>query len=95
MLVGGLLEEVEILRKNPKLHADLPAIRSVGYRQVWEYLDGAVDQEEMRYKALAATRQLGKRQLTWLRAIAGRSTFDPFNPNELKAALDYCKQNLK
>jgi len=95
MLVGGLLEEVEILRKNPELHADLPAIRSVGYRQVWEYLDGAVDQEEMRYKALAATRQLGKRQLTWLRAIAGRSTFDPFNPNELKAALDYCKQNLK
>jgi tRNA dimethylallyltransferase len=95
MLAGGLLEEVEVLRKNPGLHADLPAIRSVGYRQVWEYLDGAVDQEEMRYKALAATRQLGKRQLTWLRAIAGRNTFDPFNPNELKAALDYCKQNLK
>lgn len=95
MLAGGLLEEVEVLRKNPGLHADLPAIRSVGYRQVWEYLDGAVDQEEMRYKALAATRQLGKRQLTWLRAIAGRNTFDPFNSNELKAALDYCKQNLK
>ena len=95
MLAGGLLEEIELLRKNPGLHADLPAIRSVGYRQVWEYLDGAVDQEEMRYKALAATRQLGKRQLTWLRAIAGRNTFDPFNPNELKAALEYCKQNLR
>jgi len=95
MLAGGLIEEVELLRKNPGLHADLPAIRSVGYRQVWEYLDGAVDQEEMRYKALAATRQLGKRQLTWLRAIAGRNTFDPFNPNELKAALEYCKKNLR
>ncbi|MDO8714024.1 MAG: tRNA (adenosine(37)-N6)-dimethylallyltransferase MiaA [Polynucleobacter sp.] len=95
MLAGGLLEEVEALRNNPGLHADLPAIRSVGYRQVWEYLNGAVDQEEMRYKALAATRQLGKRQLTWLRAIAGRNTFDPFNPNELKAALEYCKQNLR
>ena len=95
MLAGGLLEEVEALRNNPGLHADLPAIRSVGYRQVWEYLDGAVDQEEMRYKALAATRQLGKRQLTWLRAIAGRNTFDPFNPNELKAALEYCKKNLR
>ena len=95
MLVGGLLEEVEALRKNPELHADLPAIRSVGYRQIWEYLDGAVDQEEMRYKALAATRQLGKRQLTWVRAIAGRNTFDPFNPIELKAALDFCKKNLK
>ena len=95
MLVGGLIEEVEVLRKNPGLHANLPAIRSVGYRQVWEYLDGKVDRAEMRYKALAATRQLGKRQLTWLRAIAGRNTFDPFHPNELQAALEYCKQSLK
>jgi tRNA dimethylallyltransferase len=95
MLTGGLLEEVELLRKNPDLHADLPAIRSVGYRQVWEYLSGDIDQTEMRYKALAATRQLGKRQLTWLRAIAGRKIFDPFNPSELKVALDYCKANLK
>jgi tRNA dimethylallyltransferase len=94
MLVGGLLEEVELLRKNPDLHGDLPAIRSVGYRQVWEYLSGEVDQAEMRYKALAATRQLGKRQLTWLRAIAGRKTFDPFNSDELKAAIEYCKQSL-
>ena len=95
MLSGGLMEEVEALRKNTALHADLPAIRSVGYRQVWEYLDGQIDLAQMRYKALAATRQLGKRQLTWLRAIAGRKTFDPFNPSELKAALDYCKANLK
>ena len=95
MLSGGLMEEVETLRKNTALHADLPAIRSVGYRQVWEFLDGQIDWEQMRYKALAATRQLGKRQLTWLRAIAGRKTFDPFNPSELKAALDYCKVNLK
>jgi tRNA dimethylallyltransferase len=94
MLIGGLLEEVELLRKNPDLHGDLPAIRSVGYRQVWEYLSGEVDQAEMRYKALAATRQLGKRQLTWLRAIAGRKTFDPFNPTELNTALEYCKQSL-
>ena len=94
MLSGGLLEEVELLRKNPALHGDLPAIRSVGYRQIWEYLSGEVDQAEMRYKALAATRQLGKRQLTWLRAIAGRKTFDPFNPTELNAALEYCKQSL-
>ena len=94
MLIGGLLEEVQLLRKNPDLHGDLPAIRSVGYRQVWEFLSGEVDQAEMRYKALAATRQLGKRQLTWLRAIAGRKTFDPFNPNELNAALEHCKQSL-
>jgi tRNA dimethylallyltransferase len=94
MLLGGLLDEVKALKANINLHADLPAIRSVGYRQVWEYLDGQTDWEEMRYKALAATRQLGKRQLTWLRAITGRHTYDPFSPNELKAALDFCKQNL-
>ena len=85
---------MKTLKANMDLHADLPAIRSVGYRQVWEYLDGQTDWEEMRYKSLAATRQLGKRQLTWLRAITGRNTFDPFNPDELKAALDFCKQNL-
>jgi tRNA dimethylallyltransferase len=94
MLNGGLIQEVEKLRTNTALHPDLPAIRSVGYRQIWEYLDGQSDWEQMRYKALAATRQLGKRQLTWLRAIAGRNTFDPFNPAEFKAALDYCKQTL-
>jgi tRNA dimethylallyltransferase len=95
MLSCGLIEEVKTLRNNTALHADLPAIRSVGYRQIWEYLEGQIDEAQMRYKALAATRQLGKRQLTWLRAIAGRNTFDPFNSDELKAALDYCKANLK
>ena len=95
MLLAGFLDEVRALRKNPDLHADLPAIRSVGYRQALEFLNGEIDAEQMRYKALAATRQLGKRQLTWLRAIAGRNTFDPFNPGDLKAALDYCKSNLK
>ena len=95
MLSKGFIEEVETLKKNTALHADLPAIRSVGYRQVWEYLDGHIDHEQMRYKALAATRQLGKRQLTWLRAISGRHTFDPFRSDEFKAALNYCKEHLK
>jgi tRNA dimethylallyltransferase len=95
MLAAGFMEEVKTLRTNPNLHADLPAIRSVGYRQAWEFLDKQIDSDQMRYKALAATRQLGKRQLTWLRAIAGRKTFDPFKPEELKAALDYCKSTLK
>ena len=94
MLAAGFLEEVKTLRTNLSLHADLPAIRSVGYRQAWEFLNGEIDAEQMRYKAIAATRQLGKRQLTWLRAIECRTTFDPFNPEELKAALDYCKKNL-
>jgi tRNA dimethylallyltransferase len=94
MLAAGFLDEVKVLRTNPELHADLPAIRSVGYRQAWEYLNGEIDLEQMRYKALAATRQLGKRQLTWLRAITGRKTFDPFNPDEMKAAIEYCKNSL-
>ena len=95
MLTAGFIDEVKALHANPGLHADLPAIRSVGYRQAWEFLNGEIDAEQMRYKALAATRQLGKRQLTWLRAIEGRKTFDPFNPEEMKAAIDYCKKNLK
>ena len=94
MLAAGFIDEVKTLRKNTQLHANLPAIRSVGYRQAWEFLNGEIDAEQMRYKALAATRQLGKRQLTWLRAIGGRKTFDPFKPEELKAALNYCKKNL-
>lgn len=94
MLAAGFMEEVKLLRANTQLHADLPAIRAVGYRQAWEFLNGEIDAEQMRYKSLAATRQLGKRQLTWLRAIEGRKTFDPFNPEGLKAALDYCKKNL-
>ena len=94
MLAAGFMDEVKTLRTNPNLHADLPAIRSVGYRQAWEFLDNQIDFDQMRYKALAATRQLGKRQLTWLRAIAGRKTFDPFKPEEIKAALDYCKSKL-
>jgi tRNA dimethylallyltransferase len=95
MLLAGFLDEVRALRTNPELHADLPAIRSVGYRQAWEYLNGEIDAEQMRYKALAATRQLGKRQLTWLRAITGRKTFDPFESDGLKNALEYCKLHLK
>lgn len=95
MLAAGFMDEVKTLRANSNLHADLPAIRSVGYRQVWEFLDNQIDFDQMRYKSLAATRQLGKRQLTWLRAIAGRKTFDPFKLEELKAALDYCKSTLK
>ncbi|HAT39736.1 tRNA (adenosine(37)-N6)-dimethylallyltransferase MiaA [Polynucleobacter necessarius] len=94
MLAAGFLDEVKALRTNASLHADLPAIRSVGYRQTWEFLEGEIDAERMRYKALAATRQLGKRQLTWLRAIEGRKTFDPFNPEQMKTALDSCKEVL-
>ncbi|MDP2029667.1 MAG: tRNA (adenosine(37)-N6)-dimethylallyltransferase MiaA [Thiobacillus sp.] len=68
MLVEGLLDEVEGLRKTYALTPDLPAMRAVGYRQAWAYLEGAIDRVELREQGLAATRQLAKRQLTWLRS---------------------------
>ncbi|MDR2212121.1 MAG: tRNA (adenosine(37)-N6)-dimethylallyltransferase MiaA, partial [Pseudomonadales bacterium] len=67
MLEAGLLDEVRALRTRGDLHLDLPALRSVGYRQVWNYLDGICSYQEMTAAAIAATRQLAKRQLTWLR----------------------------
>ena len=67
MLDGGLLEEVRGLHGRPDLHPGLPAIRSVGYRQLWRHLDGEIAWEEAVDQAIAATRQLAKRQLTWLR----------------------------
>lgn len=68
MFQNGLLEEVKALYDRGDLHTGLPAIRAVGYRQVWAYLEGEVSLEECRERALAATRQLAKRQLTWLRS---------------------------
>ncbi|WP_406829159.1 tRNA (adenosine(37)-N6)-dimethylallyltransferase MiaA [Microbulbifer sp. ARAS458-1] len=67
MLENGFIDEVKALRARGDLHKDLPAIRAVGYRQVWEYLDGDTDYDEMVAAGVAATRQLAKRQLTWLR----------------------------
>lgn len=67
MLAQGLVEEVKNLYRRGDLHPDLPAIRSVGYRQVWGYLAGEYDFATMVHKAVCATRQLAKRQLTWLR----------------------------
>ena len=71
MLAAGFLDEVRALKARGDLHPDLPSIRSVGYRQVWDYLDGRVSRQEMSERAIAATRQLAKRQLTWLRSWPG------------------------
>lgn len=77
MLRDGLIDEVQRLRTDPRLHADLPSMRAVGYRQTWEYLDGRGDREDLRARGIAATRQLAKRQLTWLRAQFDARWFDP------------------
>ncbi|WP_458525530.1 tRNA (adenosine(37)-N6)-dimethylallyltransferase MiaA [Onishia taeanensis] len=67
MLAGDFLDEVAGLRERPDLHPGLPSMKSVGYRQAWEHLDGCYGREEFRERGVIATRQLAKRQLTWLR----------------------------
>lgn len=67
MFAAGFIDEVKKLHRRGDLHGNLPAIRAVGYRQVWDYLDGEFDEADMRSRALYATRQLAKRQYTWLR----------------------------
>jgi len=76
MLATGFIDEVQRLRARGDLHPGLPSMRCVGYRQAWEYLDGAVDFATMRDKGVFATRQLCKRQLTWLRAMPERIVVD-------------------
>jgi len=68
MLAAGLVDEVDTLRRRYALNADLPSMRAVGYRQAWAYLDGDIDLKGLREQGIAATRQLAKRQLTWLRS---------------------------
>ena len=76
MLERGFVEEVRALRADPRLGLDLPATRAVGYRQIWAWLDGGVEFETMVEGVLAATRQLAKRQLTWLRTQVQGERFD-------------------
>ena len=68
MLRDGLLAEVEMLHSRKDLNILLPSIKSVGYRQIWQYIDGELDYDEMIEKSIIATRQLAKRQLTWIRS---------------------------
>ena len=71
MLRAGLINEVEELRKRYELNADLPSMRAVGYRQAWSFLEGQIDENTLREQGIAATRQLAKRQTTWLRSLPG------------------------
>jgi len=76
MLAAGFIDEVRHLRQREDLHPGLPSIRCVGYRQMWEYLDGECDYDTMRERGIAATRQLCKRQITWLRSTPERVVVD-------------------
>ncbi|MDX1252796.1 MAG: tRNA (adenosine(37)-N6)-dimethylallyltransferase MiaA [Gammaproteobacteria bacterium] len=94
MLDAGFVEEVERLRGRDDLHPDLPSMRAVGYRQVWNYLDGGLSYHEMVEKGIAATRQFAKRQLTWLRAMQDVVWFDS-QANILDKVLDTSINLLK
>ena len=84
---NGFLEEVRALRTRGDLHLGLPSMRCVGYRQAWEYFDGKSNLTQMREQALIATRQLCKRQITWLRAMDQRIALDCLKPNLLESVL--------
>ena len=93
MLELGFIEEVEALRARGDLHLNLPSMRCVGYRQVWEYLDGRMGYNEMTEKAIIATRQLAKRQLTWLRKEKNCNFYD-VNPAIYPKILKNLKNSL-
>ncbi len=76
MIAQGLIDEVALLKKRGDLNLDMPSMRCVGYRQVWQYLEGSSNREEMIDQAIAATRQLAKRQMTWLRKLSQKHAFD-------------------
>lgn len=84
---GGLINEVKALRARGDLHLGLPSMRCVGYRQSWEYLDGDYGLAELREKGIVATRQLAKRQLTWLRSMPDRHVIDCLAPDAANSIL--------
>jgi tRNA dimethylallyltransferase len=87
MLADGFLDEVRRLRARDDLHAQLPSMRSVGYRQAWEALDGLWPLASVRERGVAATRQLAKRQLTWLRGMGARQVIACDAPDALQQVL--------
>jgi tRNA dimethylallyltransferase len=79
MLAAGLVDELSGLRRRFRLDASMPSMRCVGYRQAWQFIDGVCDHDELRARGTAATRQLARRQLTWLRSLQEQA-FDAYAP---------------
>jgi tRNA dimethylallyltransferase len=92
MMDAGFLDEVAGLRARGDLDPDLPSMRAVGYRQLWEHLDGGCSREAAIERGIAATRQLAKRQLTWLRSEEGVEILDPDLPGAAQRALEHIRQ---
>jgi tRNA dimethylallyltransferase len=95
MLQHGLLDEVRALRARGDLHSGLPSVRCVGYRQIWAYLDGEFDMDAARASGIAATRQLAKRQLTWLRAQPERIVIDCLAADAAQRVGEACADVLE
>jgi tRNA dimethylallyltransferase len=94
MLTNGFLDEVKVLRARGDLTPDLPAMRCVGYRQAWEALDGTLPMSELRDRGVFATRQLAKRQITWLRSLPQRTVLEAEGQDVLKQALAWVDRQL-
>ncbi|MDH3333357.1 MAG: tRNA (adenosine(37)-N6)-dimethylallyltransferase MiaA [Gammaproteobacteria bacterium] len=94
MIAGGFVDEMKRLRERPGLVADCSAMRSVGYRQFWQYLEGDYSLEEARDRALFATRQLAKRQITWLRSETKVLLADPLEAGSINAISGFLAQSL-
>ena len=94
MMQAGFIEEVKKLQQRGDLHAELPSIRAVGYRQAWSFLNGDYDENTFIERAIIATRQMAKRQLTWLRAQKDGVWFDSGNNLPNKQVLDFISSEL-
>jgi len=95
MLEAGLVDEVRRLMTHPKIQRSLPALRSVGYRQTWDYLAGDITLELLPEKGKAATRQLARRQLTWLRSESDAVWLDPTESDFSSRLANLVKEHLK
>jgi len=95
MVANGFIDELRLLRQRPGLKGESPAMRSVGYRQFWAYLDGEITLEEAGDRALFATRQLAKRQLTWLRSEKSVFSVDALEANLIDTISTFLVKQLK
>jgi tRNA dimethylallyltransferase len=93
MLERGLVEELRGLRKRYALRPELPSMRCVGYRQAWQFLEGELDRDELRNRGIFASRQLAKRQLTWLRATPAKN-FDSLVPRLIPEVTAFVEREL-
>ncbi len=92
MLEQGLVDELRMLRKKYPLHPDMTSMRCVGYRQAWQFMEGEIDESQLLETGLAATRQLAKRQLTWLRSMPENVEVDCLAPSMEKIVLSELKR---